>query len=46
MLCMPSRKRDDGTFKDICHPINGEFRAELEKLVLDEYKNQVKEELK
>jgi len=35
---MPSRKRDDGTFKDICHPITSEFRHELEELVLGEFK--------
>ena len=37
MVCMPSRKRTDGTFKDICHPITCEFRTEIEELVLNAY---------
>ena len=34
---MPSRKNPDGTFRDIVHPINAAFRAELEEAVLDAY---------
>ena len=34
---MPSRKNPDGTYRDIIHPINSDFRALLEKSVLDEY---------
>lgn len=37
MVCMPSRKKNDGTFKDICHPISNEFRSELEQIVLKAY---------
>jgi len=37
MVCMPSRKRTDGTFKDICHPITTDFRQELESLILNAY---------
>ncbi|MFH1368421.1 MAG: septation regulator SpoVG [Elusimicrobiota bacterium] len=37
MVCMPSRKMNDGTFKDIAHPITNEFRHELEQIVLKEY---------
>jgi stage V sporulation protein G len=36
-VCMPSRKMQGGTYKDIAHPINNEFRQKLEKLILDEY---------
>ena len=36
-IVMPSRKNPDGTYRDIIHPINSEFRALLEKSVLDEY---------
>jgi len=36
-VCMPSRKMQDGTYKDIAHPIRNDFRQELEKLILDEY---------
>ena len=36
-VAMPSRKRDDGTFQDVAHPITPEFRKDLEQLVLGEY---------
>ena len=36
-IVMPSRKNPDGTYRDIIHPINSDFRALLEKSVLDEY---------
>ena len=37
-VCMPSRKLEDGTYKDIAHPITNEFRRQLETQVLDEYR--------
>ncbi len=37
IVCMPSRKIKDGTYKDIAHPINNEFRGKLEQLILKEY---------
>ena len=40
-IVMPSRKNPDGTYRDIAHPINAAFRAELEKRVLDEYFNEI-----
>jgi stage V sporulation protein G len=36
-LSMPSRKRKDGTYKDIAHPINSETRKMLEDRVILEY---------
>ena len=36
-IVMPSRKNPDGTYRDIIHPINSDFRQFLEKSVLDEY---------
>ena len=36
-LIMPSRKNNDGTFKDIVHPINSEFRQKLEDAILANY---------
>ena len=36
-IVMPSRKNPDGTFRDIVHPINSTFRAELENAVLSAY---------
>ncbi|MBR3990768.1 MAG: SpoVG family protein [Clostridia bacterium] len=40
-IVMPSRKNPDGTYRDIVHPINAEFRAELEKQVLAAYEEEV-----
>ena len=36
-IVMPSKKNPDGTYRDIVHPINAEFRNELEKTVIDAY---------
>jgi stage V sporulation protein G len=36
-VAMPSRKRPDGTFQDIAHPINNETRAWMEQKVIDAY---------
>jgi stage V sporulation protein G len=44
MVCMPSRKKNDGTFKDIAHPITNDFRHELEVKVLGSYEEKLKEE--
>lgn len=42
MLCMPSRKLPDGTFKDVAHPINADFRAYLEKKIFVAYEEEIK----
>ena len=34
---MPSRKNPDGTYRDIVHPINADFREILEEAVIDAY---------
>lgn len=34
---MPSRKTQDGEFKDIAHPINRDMRVKLEEAILAEY---------
>ncbi|MFO8058945.1 MAG: septation regulator SpoVG [bacterium] len=36
-VAMPSKKRKDGTFRDIAHPINRETREKLEQAVLRAY---------
>ena len=36
-LIMPSRKNLDGTYKDIVHPINTEFREKIQKAIMDNY---------
>ena len=36
-IVMPSRKNPDGTYRDIVHPINADFRAEIEGAVVKAY---------
>ncbi len=36
-IVMPSRKNPDGTYRDIVHPINSDFRTKLEEAVIDAY---------
>jgi stage V sporulation protein G len=36
-IAMPSRKTKDGEYRDMCHPINPEFRAELQNAILHVY---------
>lgn len=36
-VCMPSRKLSDGTYKDIAHPIDNDFRNEIEQKILKVY---------
>lgn len=36
-IVMPSRQNPDGTYRDIVHPINSQFRSELEQTVLAAY---------
>lgn len=36
-VSMPSRKRKDGTFRDIVHPLNSETRRMIEEKVTHEY---------
>ncbi len=40
-IVMPSRKNPDGSYRDIVHPINAAFRAELETRVIDAYEAQL-----
>ena len=40
-VSMPSKKRKDGTFKDIAHPLNNQMRQYLEEKVLSVYKQQM-----
>jgi stage V sporulation protein G len=41
-VAMPSKRRKDGTFKDIAHPLNQETRALMEKKILDAYLAEIK----
>lgn len=38
-VSMPSRRKKDGTFKDVAHPLNQETRKEIEQKVLAEFEN-------
>jgi len=40
-VAMPSRKRKDGEYQDIAHPINNEARDEMEAIVLAEYRREL-----
>ncbi len=41
-VSMPSRKRPDGTYQDIAHPINKDMRQLIEQKVLEAYEAEVK----
>jgi stage V sporulation protein G len=36
-IAMPSRKTKNGEYKDVAHPINSEFRAQMQERILKEY---------
>ena len=38
-VSMPSRRKKDGTFKDIAHPLNNEMRQRIEQKVLEAYQH-------
>jgi stage V sporulation protein G len=41
-VAMPSKKRKDGTFRDIAHPLNSDMRNAMEKLILKSYEEELK----
>ena len=40
-VSMPSRKRPDGTYQDVAHPINNDMRRQIEERVLDCYETEL-----
>jgi stage V sporulation protein G len=40
-VSMPSRKRPDGSFQDVAHPINSEMRKHLEHIVIEAYEEEI-----
>ena len=40
-IVMPSRKNPDGTYRDIVHPINADFRNMLEREVIAAYESEL-----
>jgi len=43
-VSMPSRRRKNGKYQDIAHPINMDFRKELEERIFAEYREIVGDE--
>ena len=41
-IAMPAKRRKDGTFKDIAHPLNAETREMMEQRILVEYEREAK----
>lgn len=39
-VAMPSRKKPDGSYQDVAHPINNETRKLIEDRILDEYQRE------
>ncbi len=42
-VAMPSKRRKDGQFKDIAHPLNQETREMIENAVFEAFEKEVKE---
>lgn len=40
-VSMPSRKRKDGTYKDVAHPLNNDTRQNIENAILAEYEREL-----
>lgn len=43
-ISMPSRKKKNGDYKDVAHPLNNETRGRIQGRILDEYRQVVGEE--
>lgn len=43
-VSMPSKKRKNGTFRDIAHPLNNETRRRIEEQIIREYRGAVAED--
>jgi stage V sporulation protein G len=39
-VAMPSRKKPDGSYQDVAHPINNDTRKLIEDRILDEYQKE------
>ncbi|MFQ5498855.1 MAG: septation regulator SpoVG [Candidatus Zixiibacteriota bacterium] len=40
-VSMPSRRRPDGTYQDIAHPVNKEMREQIERRVIEAYEQEI-----
>jgi len=45
-VSMPSRKRPDGTYQDVAHPVNRDMRRIIEESVLKAYQSELKSRAK
>lgn len=39
-IAMPSRKTQEGEYRDIAHPINTEMRSRLQSIILEKYEEE------
>ena len=40
-IAMPSRKANDGEYRDIAHPINSATRENIQNMILKKYKTEI-----
>ncbi len=43
-IAMPSRKANDGEYRDIAHPINSTTRDNIQQMILSKYKSEIENE--
>lgn len=42
-IAMPSKKAEDGEYRDIAHPINSETREKIQSIILENYEKVLEE---
>ncbi len=42
-VSMPSKRRKDGTYKDVAHPLNNDTRRMIEEKIIEEYERMLAE---
>tara|TARA_B100001248_G_scaffold261746_1_gene253998 strand:- start:7113 stop:7460 length:348 start_codon:yes stop_codon:yes gene_type:complete len=42
-VAMPSKKKKDGTFRDVAHPLNQDMREDLENTIFAEYEKHLED---
>ena len=40
-IAMPSKRCENGGFRDVAHPINADLRAYIQKMILDKYEQMI-----
>ena len=41
-IAMPAKRRKDGTFKDVAHPLNSDTRERMERTILEHYDRELR----